>query len=203
MKENPSCFIITRGGVALRYGYPLIQYKQIGGRAAIVCIGKGIEDIREFLTVNDLTLRIGERTAQMEIDHFEANNTNITLCEQMIAYSMQRWMPFSSDNYHRYRQMDGIVERMKMIERILIGNILSLAKGTGVWIEGRLRVKITALSLPLMTKVKGIRANCYNVDFSANINLPDYIGLGKHSSFGFGVLCHRSVDGAKDNDPIS
>ena len=29
-------------GTSLRYSYPLIQYKRIGGRAAITCIGKGV-----------------------------------------------------------------------------------------------------------------------------------------------------------------
>ena len=44
-----------------RYAYPLIQYKRLGGKAAIVCIEDGVDIIGQFLTEVNGTLTIGER----------------------------------------------------------------------------------------------------------------------------------------------
>ena len=36
-------------GDKFRYAYPLIQYKRIKGKAAIVFVGKGVESFQEFM----------------------------------------------------------------------------------------------------------------------------------------------------------
>ena len=36
-----------------RYAYPLIQYKRLHKKAAILCIGEGINAIHEFFTSNN------------------------------------------------------------------------------------------------------------------------------------------------------
>ena len=33
-----------------RWRYPLVQYKQIDGKAAMVCIGEGIDAVQEFFS---------------------------------------------------------------------------------------------------------------------------------------------------------
>ena len=38
------------GEGSLRYSYPLIQYKQIRGKAALVCVEEGVDIIGQFLT---------------------------------------------------------------------------------------------------------------------------------------------------------
>lgn len=43
-------------GIGLRYGYPLIQYKTIKGKAAIVCVGKGTESVWDFFARNNFDL---------------------------------------------------------------------------------------------------------------------------------------------------
>jgi hypothetical protein len=48
-------------GSTLRYAYPLIQYKRIGGKAAIVCIEEGVEAIGELLTIPNLCVNIGKK----------------------------------------------------------------------------------------------------------------------------------------------
>ena len=49
-------------GSTLRYAYPLIQYKRIGGKAAIVCIEEGVEAIGELLVAeSNGKMKIGEK----------------------------------------------------------------------------------------------------------------------------------------------
>ena len=47
-----------------------------------------------------------------------------------------------SENYRAYVWADGLAEQMEMLERILIGNIQSLAKGIGVLFETLVRCHI-------------------------------------------------------------
>ena len=58
------------------------------------------------------------------------------------VYSIKGWLPLDSENYRAYVWADGLAEQMEMLERILIGNILSLAKGIGVLFETLVRCHI-------------------------------------------------------------
>ena len=76
----------------------------------------------------------------------------------------------------------------EFLESILTGNILSFAKGMDYHIKERLLVKITHLSKPLSQTFKGQNVLVFNIEFVSNIELPQWIGLGKGSSLGFGTV---------------
>ena len=52
-------------GTSLRYSYPLIQYKRIGGKAAITCIGKGVDAMEELFVNDNLGVNIGRRKVDL------------------------------------------------------------------------------------------------------------------------------------------
>ena len=49
-----------------RYAYPCIQYKRLGGKAAIVCVEEGVDVIGQFLAEFDGTLTLGNREVRCE-----------------------------------------------------------------------------------------------------------------------------------------
>ena len=60
--EHPNVFFHNHlDDEKFRYAYPLIQYKRLGGKAAIVCIEEGVDIIGQFLTEVNSTLTIGDR----------------------------------------------------------------------------------------------------------------------------------------------
>jgi len=79
------------------------------------------------------------------------------------------------------------MEREKtFLNAILIGNLLSMAKGLGVVIEHRLNVHSHLEKVE--THYKGVEMTGFTGSFRVNMQIPEYIGIGKGVSQGFGVI---------------
>ncbi len=178
-------------GDKLRYAYPLIQYKTIQHKAAILCVKDGTEQIGNFFANNKGVINIQNRQLELEIDKITTTNYNIQLWDDTFYYRINNWQALNSDNYEKYQLLEGVVAKCAFLEKILIGNILSFLKGVGIHIENQLKCEITSLSDPKIIKVKNMKLNCFNIEFKTNISLPDYIGIGKHSSLGLGILTQK------------
>lgn len=176
----------------LRYAYPLIQYKRIHGRAAVVCIKEGTESIGDFFSAYRQPAIIGEREMMLELDTIKADKILIQVWESMFTYSMRRWLPFNSGNYAQFQQLTGLEEQIVFMEKILVGNILSFAKGVGIHFEKELHCTVMDLKPAGIMKYKGISFAAFDILFRTNVSLPNYIGLGKGVSHGFGTVVRMS-----------
>lgn len=176
------------GGHDYRYSYPLIQYHRIGGCASIVCIGQGTDAIGEFLTNFKSKVNIGENETELLIENVNALQTTVGIWDTMFSYNIRKWIPLNTPNYNRYREMDSLAERSGFLEKIFIGNVLSFAKGLGIRLEDRIMCCITNLEELHLMEYKGIKFSAFDISLKSNISLPDYIGLGKGASLGYGTL---------------
>ncbi len=183
-----------------RYRYPLIQYKRIGGKAAIVCVGEGTEVIGEFFNNANFNMQIGERTLLMEVERMDAKRTLVQVWDTEFRYTLRKWLPLSSDNYRTYQSLEGIVEQCAFLQNILIGNILSFCKGVGITIEQEIKCVITQIMETRTYTYKGVKMQGFDVEFKSNISLPDYIGLGKGVSLGFGMVVRKYEKKNIDNE---
>jgi len=78
------------------------------------------------------------------------------------------------------------VDRRRLLERILIGNFLSLAKGLGVHLEAHLQARITSFNhRQVNTPVPMLG---FKIQFVSNFLLPEFLGVGKMVSKGFGLM---------------
>ncbi len=171
-----------------RWSYPLIQYKQIDGNASLVCIGDGIEAVRDFFCTADRTWVHHGREERLEINDVLMEDVAFDISESQIPYSLKHWIPLNSANYDKYRQMESLVERVAFLEGILTANVLSMAKGLGTRLDSRITCTISNLSEPELLVSKSVRMMSFDASFKANIRLPRYIGLGKHVSTGYGMI---------------
>lgn len=175
------------GSDTFRYSYPLIQYKRIGGKAAIVCIEEGADVIGQFLSEAANSIKIGEREARCNTERIVPAKILMQTWKSTFSYQIYRWLPLNRTNYLKFKEAEGIIERIAILENILKGNILSMLKGFDIYLEDELIVKITNLSEPYLLHNKGIGLMAFNADFSCNLSIPDNIGLGKNASIGYGV----------------
>lgn len=189
--ENKSLLFHNHQGDKLRYAYPLIQYKTIQHRAAIFCLGEGTEEIGELFTSQNNCLVLGEGVKEVQVDRIMPRVCNVQEWNQMFKYRINRWIPFNSANYAKFNSVEGVVEQTRILEKLLIGNILSFAKGLGIHFEQEVQCKITSVSPVRIVKIKGVKKQSYQVEFNCNVSLPDYIGLGKHASINCGVVTRR------------
>ncbi len=176
------------GDTQFRYSYPLIQYKRLGGKAAIVCIEEGVDIIGQFLLSCGGKLRIGDREITCDTKRIQPARLLIQTWEQPFNYHITRWLPLNSKNYQLYQSVEGVVEKTTFLENIMKGNLLSMLKGLDIHLEKELQVKFTQISNPYIITNKGVKLMAFNADFVSNLSIPNNIGIGKNASLGYGTV---------------
>lgn len=171
-----------------RYSYPLIQYKRINGKAAITCVEDGADIIGQFLAETSEPLMLGDRETTFEVGKVLPEKVDVGICETPVSYSLQNWLPLNSRNYGQYKDTESLVEKIQILERVLVGNILSLLKGVGIRLDEKFELNITDITNQKLTTYKKVKLMAFDIEFKANITLPSYIGIGKNASIGNGVL---------------
>ena len=175
-------------GDNFRYSYPLVQYKMVRKRAAIVCIKNGVEAIGEFFANADLNMSLGNREVRMTIDTVRPYSTIVQLWNDMFKYRVRNWLPLNSKNYSEFIKLDSLRDRVTFLERMLVGNLLSFAKGVGVLLEDELKCEIINLSEPRLVRNKNVKLMSFDIEFKTNMSLPEYVGIGKNASVGYGIV---------------
>lgn len=176
------------GDSTFRYSYPLIQYKRIQKKAAIFCIGEGVEAIGQFLAAQKFSIQLGERSVQLAIETVYPKRNLVQTWESTFRYHLRNWLALNSENYQKYKELDEMTTRISFLENILIGNLLSFAKGMKIDIKEQIVCKMLSLDEPRLISVKGVKMMAFDAEFKTNLSLPDYMGIGKHVSIGYGTV---------------
>ena len=176
----------TENGVS--YHYPRIQYKRIHKKAAIVCVKEGIKAISELFYTGNYHYKIGDRDVEMQIESIDTYNTDIDFCEEPRRYRLLNWLPLNSENYKEYQSIEGMAQRITFLEEKLIGNLLSFFTEMGFRAEQQIALHITDITNQRLARYKGVKLMAFDIEFKVNIVLPQYIGVGKSASVGFGTL---------------
>jgi len=168
------------------YKYPLVQYKVIEKVPTLVGLNEGAE------LLNDLFLKIDKMV--LDDREYIINNKNILTqnckidVENKLNYytTLTLWMALNQKNHKAYQALQSKEEKEQMLEKILIGNILSFFKAVNYTAEEKILAKIVYKEKETKFKEKNMLA--MQVTFITNALLPSYIGLGKSVSRGFGTI---------------
>jgi hypothetical protein len=176
------------GDTNLLYKTPIIQYKSILKKPCIFCMGDGVDEIHKLFGQSDMMIDIRGRKIKLNIAKLEMQYHHIEIDEKLHKYSINNWLGLNEDNFKVYVKIDSLVEKTKMLERMLIGNILSFSKGAELTIEKPITVSITNIDEEKIIRYKGLPLKAFDLKFNTNISLPNYLGLGKSVSHGFGII---------------
>lgn len=162
------------------YKSPLVQYKVIEGIFCIVAINNGIDVIKDKL--------LGLQFIQIENEKYQVKNIEVEekKCEIKIGEVLKRyrfetlWIALNSENYGKYRsgQYD--------LNKALTNNLIEFFKMSGIWADKPILVN-GVFKTNTITK-KDTRLIGFSGEFVCNVDLPDFIGLGKRKSIGFGTI---------------
>ncbi|MCB0654134.1 MAG: hypothetical protein KDC85_22835 [Saprospiraceae bacterium] len=188
------------------YRYPLIQYKVATRgremRPMLLCINDCVEEAHHFFGMPDWSLRIGDRdAAPLRIFQLDLREHALDLKPAAAAYCIHKWQPLNPDNFREWQSMRRLSDRYAFLERLLASHLLAFAQGVGWQIPERFEVRITNLIKEEWITFKGIKVLAFNLEFECPLQLPDYIGLGKGSSIGWGVVrrkINKKFNGKKD-----
>lgn len=188
LADNHSILFHNHNGTSLRYSYPLIQYKRIGTKAAIVCVNEGTTAMQQFFDAEPQTVRIGTHSVALAVESVVADKPIFDFADDFCEYTIHHWLPLNSENYKLYQSTDILAERVALLERILTGNILSALKGLGIIVDKQIVCRILDISSQDIHTYKGVRLLAFTVRFKTNFHIPEYLGIGKDASVGYGVI---------------
>lgn len=176
-------------GDKLRYKYPLVQYRESGGHASVFCLGDGAAAMENLLgAASSAEVRIGRRVEKLLVASETRRNDELVLSDVFHEYTIRRYLPLNQENYARYKTLDSIVDRYQMIEKCLVGNVLSFAKSMGMFFDQQIEVKILDVANTHEYVYKKVRMLGFDLKFNTNVSLPRHIALGKGVSIGFGEI---------------
>jgi hypothetical protein len=170
------------------FRYPLIQYKKIGKNPAIVCLGEGNDQIHHFFENKGQVVIINGAEHSVNVRKLYMNEFTLQVWDKSFNYRLSNWLPFNEKNYVEFLNAD--MENMKIgfLNKILTGNLLSLAKGIGWHVDKQIEANVQLIKSMRFVKYKEAHLMSFDVDFTSNVFLPNYLVLGKGVSRGFGVV---------------
>lgn len=172
---------------SLLYLYPRVQYRVLEGEGYIVGIEEGVPLIQLLEhEIENITLKgIDYKIIQKQII---SGNVQFGVTTSYINYLfIKPWLALNEQNYQDYMKSGTKDKKVKILNAILKGNILSLSKSLGYVVTeqikiGSLNIKETECFL------KGTPMLGFLGTFSVNFEIPDYWGIGKSVSRGFGTV---------------
>ncbi len=184
-KEKSELLHNHLGNGEFRYDYPQVQYKVLEQTPYLVGVKDGAGLLGDlFLKINELD--IGGQKYAINQKNIEGKKLEVGVSEKSCTYRFQTlWMGLNQKNHNRYLIGDEL-GRQHLLERVLIGNCLSFFKSMDHFVEERIQIKGTFDEKS--TRFKNKRMLAFDGMFTANLELPDYIGLGKAVSRGLGTI---------------
>ena len=175
----------VEGGVHRRY--PMVQYRVINGRAGVFAIDKGIQAVQDVVASFNWNTQWQGRPRTLQMGHLNLEDHPIHMLPQLRPYRLMDWIPLNSNNYNEWLQADSYIERIQLLERLLVGNIFAFANALEWRLPERLEVKILNINKMRKVKIHDTERIAFNIIYKSNLAIPPNIALGKGTSFGYGV----------------
>jgi len=170
--------------------YPVIQCKQITGVLMVVGISQGADFLQE-IAKGKKEFRTGENTCTIAGRDPEIRNEVFSISDTIHTYEfLTPWHALNQQNAKKFYDLKGKPERDAFMQKILTGNIRTLAKSIDYDIpeplvcESRVRFK--------RERIHHENVMVFVGTFRTNLRIPDYLGVGQSVSAGFGTI--RCVD---------
>ncbi len=172
----------------LKRNYPILQYKCVKNRPTIIALEDGIDLLLFLLTQLPFSIEVGNNSMDVKVEEVYLKHHLLNVWEdRRWRYTLRCWLALNNDNHVKYNESND-EQRKILLERILTGNILSFAKGLNWFVDKQLNVNIEEVENVREVSFKGEPTLSFNVVFTANVFLPDYISLGKGAAIGYGTI---------------
>jgi len=175
-------------GELLLYKMPLIQYKILEAKPFVLGINEGTELLQKIYQEIEY-LKIGDREYQIMEKKIVFRTESFGLTEDTDNFFtfLTPWLALNEDNYGKYQKFGTWAEKKGLLEKILIGNIISMSKSLGYTVPKPITANIYHLK-EVQTRLKDNSMRGFLGKFAVNFEIPDYFGIGKSVSRGFGTI---------------
>ncbi len=170
----------------LIYRYPLVQYKMIDDTPTVIGINDGAEVLKQIYDKYD-EIKLGEEVYEIVEKGIAIRNHEFGLSDKFHSYEFATpWLALNQDNYMKYYGLRGREERKEFLRKTLIGNILSMSKSLDYQVLDEIKCDVQVKTRK--SRLKDVNVMTFIGGFCANFIIPDYLGIGKSVSRGFGAV---------------
>lgn len=170
------------------YKYPVVQYKVINEVPFVIGLNEGCESLEKFIFDIE-KIKIEKDELFINEKRIIRKYQNFGCCDDIYTYNfINPWFALNSENYKKYLCSNDI-EKMKILDKIIIGNIISISKNFGYVVSKEIVCRANVIPLEIRIKDKVMLG--FKGEFVTNFWLPDYIGIGKMVSRGFGTILKK------------
>ncbi len=167
------------------YKYPLVQYKMVNGAPMVLGINEGVEVLKEIYDKYD-SIRLGEIEYQIFERQIKVLEQEFGLSDKFHQYRfLTPWIALNQENYRKYNGLDSKGKK-DLLQRTLIGNILSMSKGLGYRVPDKIKADVRVQKV--LRRLKDTPVDAFYGTIITNFLIPDYFGIGKSVSRGFGAV---------------
>ncbi|SCY79493.1 CRISPR-associated endonuclease Cas6 [Alkaliphilus peptidifermentans] len=184
-KHCESEILHNHKGAQLIYEYPKVQYKIINTTPMICGIEEGAK----------LVADIGLNTDEMILDGKSFDTFQKEIIKEKKAFRLTNhylqykfitpWIALNQKNNKIFNEANDM-EKEEILKKIIVGNILSMAKGLKYTVDKQIHIWIDLKECA--ANFKNIKMRGFKGNFKVNFMIPDYLGLGKSVSRGFGTI---------------
>ena len=168
-----------------RYAYPLVQYKVIDKTPVLVGFQEGADLlISLFLQIREIDIE--GQLYPVLAKNIQQKQYELTVNKQLYNYSFKTlWMALNQENFKKYEELVES-DRVGFLNRQLQNNILSFYKGLSFRTDERIMVITKMEERQALFKNQSMLV--FSGEFTSNAYLPEWTGIGKAVSRGFGTV---------------
>lgn len=165
--------------------YPLIQYKVLRGVPTIIGINEGADLlVQKFLNIQEI--EVDTLVFPVWQKNMHSKEFLVGVKQMLRTYRfLNPWMPLNQENFRKYETYDA-EQKKRQLESILIRNIQAFMNAVDYFEEERMLVQLKVKEVPIQFKNQPMIG--FKGAFVTNVQLPNFIGLGKSVSRGFGAI---------------
>ncbi|MCL6466354.1 MAG: hypothetical protein K6T77_06320 [candidate division WOR-3 bacterium] len=176
-----------RSDGSLVYRYPVVQYKIVDGECILIGFGEGTKILKEVFQELRV-INLDGSWQEVISKSIETYSVQFGISSNPISYTfLTPWLALNEENYDKYQRLGSAKKRSELLSRVLVGNILSIAKSVGYTVKETIQADIKRIK-ETPTKLKGTPMLGFLGEFAVNFEIPDYLGLGKSVARGFGTV---------------
>lgn len=169
--------------------YSLVQYKYRRGHPMIVFLDECTEEAHRLFAQDDWVIDYRGEEVKLKVKDLSIKTYEVGVYAKRFRYQLRGWLPFSPKEAGDYRKTERLIDRVEILERKLNGHIVTFAQELNCNWQGHIEATISSIHQAQDIQLKSkTRMLSFSLEFSSNFFLPNFVGLGKSVSLGYGVV---------------